>query len=163
MSDAITPKELSFMEAIKYIQCEAGEPTMKTGKDYYQHAKDNSTAFDMAVAMEQIEVTERPTIAGNEAKVLKMLRALRKVKTFTDDQEITIKKLIEEYEAGNVAKAVSANIVKDVKALEDPLEMYFAIVNNVPEPLLKGKKENTTKHEGKTEIILSDYLVPGEK
>ncbi|MBR3241388.1 MAG: helicase [Parasporobacterium sp.] len=164
MNCGVTPSELSFIEAIKYIECVKEEKKKAVGKDYYEHAKDNADAFDTGIAMEQLNtVAEKPSIKGNEAQILKLLRALQRVKTFTDDQDATIKKLIKAYEEGNVAKAYSSNIVKELKTVDDPIESYYVIVNNIPESILKEKKTHTVKYDGVTEIILSDYLVPGDE
>ena len=116
-----------------------------------------------AKGREELGISEKPSIKGNEAQVLKTLRALQRVRTFTDIQDATIKKLIKAYEEGVVAKAYSSNIVKELKTVEDPIEKYFVIVNNIPDAVLKPKKEQNVRHEGVTEIILSDYLIPGEK
>lgn len=163
LTGPITSQELSFMDAIKYIECNQDEQKIPTGKDYYNQSKANADAFDNDLAMEDIGVAEKPSIKGNEAQILKMLRALLRVKTFTDDQEATIKRLIEAYEAGNISKAYSSNIVKDLKNVEDPIETYYVIVNNIPDSVLKAKKVQTVRYEGVKEIILSDYLVPGDK
>ena len=163
LTGPITSQELSFMDAIKYIECTYDEKKIPIGKDYYNQSKANADAFDNDLAMEDIGVAEKPSIKGNEAQILKMLRALLRVKTFTDDQEATIKRLIEAYEAGNISKAYSSNIVKDLKNVEDPIETYYVIVNNIPDSVLKAKKVQTVRYEGVKEIILSDYLVPGDK
>lgn len=157
------PVEMSFLEAIKYIECDKGEQRVRTGKDYYNQAKQNMVAFDKDQALQELGVVEKPAIKGNEAHILKTLKALQSVKTFTDDQEAMIKKLITAYESGNISKSYSSNIVKGLKQVADPLEAYFVITNNIPEALLSPKKETTVKHPGNTEIILSDYLVPGDK
>ena len=163
LTGPITSQELSFMDAIKYIECTQDEKKIPTGKDYYDQSKANADAFDKDLAMEDIGVAEKPSIKGNEAQILKMLRALLRVKTFTDDQEATIKRLIAAYESGNISKAYSSNIVKELKNVEDPIESYFVIVNNIPDSVLKARKAQTVKYEGVKEIILSDYLVPGDK
>ena len=163
LTGPISSQELPFMDAIKYIECTHDEKKIPIGKDYYNQSKANADAFDNDLAMEDIGVAEKPSIKGNEAQILKMLRALLRVKTFTDDQEATIKRLIEAYEAGNISKAYSSNIVKDLKNVEDPIETYYVIVNNIPDSVLKAKKVQTVRYEGVKEIILSDYLVPGDK
>ena len=163
MNGPIQSEELSFMEAIKYIECDKDEKRVPIGKAYYEHAKENSEAFERDLVMEELGISEKPSIKGNEAQVLKTLRALQRVRTFTDIQDATIKKLIKAYEEGVVAKAYSSNIVKELKTVEDPIEKYFIIVNNIPDAVLKPKREQNVRHEGVTEIILSDYLIPGEK
>lgn len=163
MNGPITSAELSFLEAIKYIECSESEPKIAIGKDYYQHAKENNEAFDNAIAFEHLDVVEKPTIKGNDAQVLKILKSLKRVKTFTEEQEEIINKLTNVYEEGNVAKAYSANIMKEMKDVEDPVEAFYVIANNIPESILETKKvAKQDRYEGKKEVILSEYLVSGK-
>lgn len=159
-----TPKpiEMSFLEAIKYIECDKDEPKIPTGKDYYSQAKQNLAAFNTDQTLQEVGVIEKPAIKGNEAHILKTLKALQTVKTFTDDQETMIKRLIAAYESGNISKSYSSAIVKELKQANDLLEAYYVITNNIPESLLSTKKDVVIKHPGSTEIILSDYLVSGD-
>ena len=157
------PIEMSFLEAIRYIECKRDEPKAAVGRSYYTQAKQNTVAFDTDQALQEIGVVEKPAIKGNEAHILKTLKALQRVKTFTDDQEAMIKRLIEAYENGNISKSYSSAIMKGLKQVGDPIEAYYVITNNIPDALLSKKQAPAVKHPGTTEIILSDYLVPGEK
>ena len=157
------PIEMSFLEAIKYIECDKDELKVPARKDYYAQAKQNAAAFDKDQALQELGIEEKPVIKGNEAFILKTLKWLKTVKTFTDDQEVMIKRLISAYENGNISKSYSSSIVKGLKQISDPHEAYYIITNNIPEKLLLPKKELAMKHPGTTEIILSDYLVSGDK
>lgn len=154
-------EQLSFIEAIKLIECEPNEMKAEISKDYYKHSKANNKAFDEATLQEEVVTTEKVKMAGNEASALKTLKAMKRVKTFTDEQESNIAKLIEAYEKGNISKTYTSAIMKELKDIEDLSAAYFVFINNIPDRFLTDRREIVIKHEGEKQVILSEYLVPG--
>jgi len=153
--------QLTFMEAIRRIECEPDEPKASVGHLYYDHLKDNSDAFDaMLIAEEEISI-EVPMVAGNDAKVIKHLKALKADPRLTDDQERTLEILITRWENGEIPAKVSKDVVKAVKLATDTLALYYDIMRIVPDSYLEEKKEKKTMIEGDKEIILSCYLRGG--
>ena len=155
------PEEKSFIEAIKYIECPADEERAAVRREYYQHSKENNAAFDAATTQEEVVSAEKVKPSGNEATILKTLKAMKRVKTFTDEQDAVIERLIKAYEEGNVSKSYSSAIMKELKDAADLVEAYYVIVNIIPDKLLTDRRDVVIKRDGEKQVILSEYLIPG--
>ena len=155
-------EQMTFMEAIKLIEAEPDTPKVSVGGKYYDHLKDNSFAFDnMLIEDEEITI-EKPMVAGNDAKIIKTLKAIIATDQLTDDQENVLGTLIRRWENGDIPAKVSKDVVKATNLASDILALYYDIVRIVPEAYLEEKKEKKSIVEGKKEIILSCYLKGGK-
>ena len=154
-------QQLSFMEAIKKIQAEPSESQKAIGAVYYDHLKNNSEAFDYALIEEEEISLEKPMVAGNDAKVIKTLKAIKADKRLTDEQEQTLSILIERWENGEIPSKISKDIVKATKLASDILELYYEIMKLVPDSYLEDRKEKKAVKDSKKQIILSCFLKGG--
>ena len=155
-------EQMTFMEAIKLIEAEPDTPKVSVGGKYYDHLKDNSSAFDnMLIEDEEITI-EKPMVAGNDAKIIKTLKAIIATDQLTDDQESVLETLIRRWENGDIPAKVSKDVVKATNLASDIVALYYDIVRIVPEAYLEEKKEKKAIVEGKKEIILSCYLKGGK-
>lgn len=152
-------KHLTFMDAIKYIQSTPDDKKLSVGYDYYEHFDKNSDAFDEYLVAEETISTEKAMVAGNDAKVIKMLKAMLNEPTFTDDQEQKLQMLISRWEAGEIPSKVSKDIVKRSKQpMADFLEFYYDILRIVPPIYFEEKKSVQVNVDGEKQVILSCYL-----
>lgn len=157
-------RHLTFMEAIKYIQAEREEPKLSVGHDYYEHFDKNSDAFDEYLVAEETISTEKAMVAGNDAKVIKMLKAMKNEPTLTDDQESKLEILISRWEAGEIPSKVSKDIVKRSKQpMADMLEFYYDIIRIVPPIYFEEKQKSIANVDGEKQVILSCYMKNGGK
>lgn len=160
--DADETKHLIFMEAIKYIQAEPDDEKISVESNYYDHYDKNSTAFDEYLMEEDTITTEKVAVTGNDAKVIKLLRAMKNEPTFTDDQEEKLDILIERWEAGEIPSKVSKDIVKRSKQpMADLLEFYYDIIKIVPPSYMEEKQRTQIHVDGEKQVILSCYLKNG--
>ena len=151
-------EQLTFMEAIKFIEADKDEKKLSISSKYYDHLKNNSSAFDnMLIEDEEISL-ERPMVAGNDAKIIKSLKAMKSQDIFTDEQEAIIDRLITCWENGEIPAKVSKDVAKAIKLASDIMALYYEIVRIVPETYLEEKQEKKSVVEGKKEIILSCFL-----
>ena len=111
---------------------------------------------------DDVVTVEKAKLTGNDRIVLKYLRAMKRVKTFIDEQDATIDKLINAYEEGNISKSYTNAIVRELKKTDDPMEAYYIITGIIPDKLLEERRDAVIKHEGKKQVILSEYIIPGE-
>ena len=157
-------EQLSFMDAIKLIECSPEEKKASVGTQYYKHLQLNSSAFDNMI-IEQDEVTiEKPMVTGNDKKVITNLKGLKKSATLTDIEEDKIDVLISRCENGELPAKITKSIVKEFGLPHaGPLELYHAIVNLVPDTYFVDKKEKAMQAKQNREIILSCYLRGGEQ
>ena len=153
-------QQLSFMDAIKYIECDENEKGISIGKIYYDHYKANSSAFDDFLVYEEEVTSEKVMIGGNDAKVIRLLKAIKNAPQFTEDQEDKINKMISLWENGDIPAKVSKDIVKKMNTTTstDVLELYYAIINIVPPIYFEEKKKYTARVDGDKQVVLSCYL-----
>ena len=151
-------KQLSFMEAIKLIQSEPDEPKASIGSDFYDQYDKNSDAFDDMLVEEEAVSTEKVMVAGNDAKIIRMLKAMKNEPTLTDDQEERIDILIRRWEDGEIPARISKDVVKKSKVVRDVLELYYEIMKIVPESYFEEKKTRQSKVDGEKQVILSCYI-----
>jgi superfamily II DNA or RNA helicase len=117
-------KQLSFMEAIKQIKAEPDEKKVGIGSDFYDQFDKNSDAFDVMLTAEETVTTEKVMVAGNDAKIIRLLKAMKNEPKLTDDQEEKIDILIKRWEDGEIPSRISKDVVKKSKVVSDVLELY---------------------------------------
>lgn len=151
-------RQLSFIEAVRYLECAPNEPRLNVGSSYYEHYESNNTAFDESLIQDDvIEITKAPLL-GNDAKVVKVLRAMLNEPTMTDDQENMVQRLIRAYENGDIPKNITKEIAKELKASEDLGAAYYTIINQIPDQYLYERRDAVLHTEGEKQVVLSCYL-----
>ena len=163
ISDEETTKQLSFMQAIDYIKAEPDDPKVTVAGDYYTHFGKNSTAFDEMLVAEEEITTEKIMVAGNDAKIIRLLKAIKADPRLTDDQEEKIQKLISLWENGEIPAKVGKDVIKKSKVVTDVLEFYYEILKIVPAAYFEEQKSQQTQVDGEKQIVLSCYLKSGGK
>lgn len=157
-ADGVT-KQISFIDAIRHIECGRDEKSISINKEFYDHYNANSKAFDDYLVCEEEVTAETPAIAKNDAKIIRTLKALKREPRLTEDQEEKIVKMISLWENGDIPAKVSKDVVKKIKnAPSDAVELYFDIVKLVPSIYLRGKKNTTSRVGGDKQVILSCFL-----
>ena len=114
----------------------------------------------MLVAEEEVS-TEKVMVAGNDAKIIRLLKAMKTEPRFTDDQEEIIDKLISLWENGEIPAKVSKDVMKKSKVVGDVLELYYEILKLVPPTYFEERKNQKAQVDGEKQIVLSCYLKTG--
>lgn len=161
LSDHEQTKQLTFMEAIKYIESNPEDEKISVGHDFYDQFDRNSDAFDDMLLEEEAVSLEKPMLAGNDAKVIKILKAMRNEPRLTDDQMEKIDILISRWESGDIPAKVSKDILKRSKTVSDALELYYEIMKIVPPVYFEEKGRKEIHVDGQKQVILSAYLKNG--
>ena len=153
-------RQISFMDAVSYLKCEPDEPKLSVGKKYFEHYDSNNDAFDESLTVEEVITTSRPAVAANDQKMIRYLRALlQTIRTFTDDEEEKIKRMIERWENGDVPSNDTKNILKSIKNVADGVEAYHKIVSQVDDKYFAGRKQVASRADGEEkQVILSCYM-----
>lgn len=151
-------KQLSFMEAIKLIQSEPDELRINIDRDFYDQYDKNNDAFDDMIVEEETVSTEKVMVTGNDAKIIRLLKAMKNEPTLTDDQEEKIAVLIRRWEDGEIPSRISKEVIKKSKVAGDVLELYYEILKLVPESYFEEKKIQQDKIDGEKQVILSCYI-----
>ena len=156
--EGAVPEQLTFMEAIKLIEATPEEKQITVRSNYYDQLAANETAFDNMVVEDELVSTEKPMIKGNDAKVIKLLKAIKSEPRLTDDQEETIDLLIQRWENGEIPAKISKDVVKKATVITDVLELYYEILKLVPETYMAEQKSGKSLVDGEKQVILSCYL-----
>lgn len=151
-------KQISFIDAIKYLECDPEERRINVGSAFYGHFDSNSTAFDDSLVQDDVIEVGKAPLRGNDLKVVRILRAIQNEPTLTDDQEDIIARLLRAYENGDIPQNITKNMVKDLKTINDLGSAYFTITNLVPDQYLYERKDAVIHTEGEKQVILSCYL-----
>lgn len=164
ISDGKETIEKTFLEAISYIECDSGEKKIHVPEEYFEYLNENKKVFELSLFEEQELITKTISKTGNDAKIIKLLKGLSRVRTFTEEQEEKIKQLKQLWEDGNIPTTISKAVIKNIKDMKAPLKIYYEVINEVPESYLIKKREvkNVINFSGDTEVILSEYLKKGE-
>lgn len=148
-------KQLSFMQAIDLIKSNQDDKKESISSKFYEHFDSNSNAFDEMLIADDIVSTEKVKVTGNEAKIIRLLKAIRTEPRLTDDQEEIIDKLILLWENGEIPSKISKDIMKKSKTIRDILEFYYEILKLVPKTYFEERKKKKMQFNGKKQIVLS--------
>ncbi len=163
ISDEKGTKQLTFMEAIKYIESKPNDKKINVGRDYYEQFSRNSEAFDEMLLEDEVVSLDKPKIVGNDAQAIRLLKALKNEPRLTEDQMENIDILINRWESGDIPAKVTKDVLKKSKTVSDELQLYFEIIKIVPSVYLEEKEHKQAKVDGEKQIILSAYLENGEQ
>ncbi|QTE74273.1 helicase [Clostridiales bacterium FE2010] len=158
LNDGQSDQQLVFMDAIRYIEAEPKEKAVSIGSAYYDQLATNEKAFDRFLMEEEAVTVEKVAVGGNDAKIIRILKALKGEPRFTDDQEEKIDLLIKRWENGEIPAKISKDVYKKCSSTGDYLELYYEIIRLVPEAYLQETKSTMTQVDGEKQIILSCYL-----
>ena len=161
ISSEAETKQLSFMQAIDLIKAEPDDAKVSVASNFYEHFDSNSIAFDQMLVEEEEVSTEKVMVAGNDAKIIRLLKAMKTEPRLTDDQEKMIDKLISLWENGEIPAKVSKDVMKKSKVVGDILELYYEILKLVPPTYFEERKSQKAQVDGEKQIILSCYLKMG--
>lgn len=157
-TDSDSTQELTFIEAIQYIKCPVDEPKIAIKDIYFDQLATNKDAFNNKLLQEELETTEGRTISGNDKKILTYLKALLSCRKFTESEESTIEKIKIMLEYGELPQATSKQIVANLKNVEDPIQIFHVILDEIPAKYFDGRKTKKIERKGKKQVILSCYL-----
>jgi hypothetical protein len=112
------------------------------------------------------EMPELKTRGGRDTatQVLKRLKAVKDFRTFTDDQELYLKKVMKELEEGGLPKQTTKKTLqalnKELKSGLNPLRILGVLQRSIPSNLLKEHiAESSAQTAGPREVILSEYFI----
>lgn len=150
-------RQLSFMQAIDLIKSVPDDKKENISSNFYEFFNNNSIAFDNMLIEDEVVSTEKVKVAGNDAKVIRLLKGIRKEPRLTDIQEQVIDKLILLLENGEIPSKISKEIIKKFKTIKvvDVLEIYNEIFKLVPETYFEESKNKKLKIDEEKQIILS--------
>ena len=162
MTDGDETREISFIDAISYIKADKDEPVLPVPQEYYKHLDCNKNAFDERLFLDDEIDTEKTRQSGNDAKMIKLLKAISKCKSFTDEQDEMLVRIRKLWEDGEIPQSLTKEILKSVEGISDPMQIYYEIYDRIPEKYLEDRKTRKNLLSGNKQVILSAFLYKGE-
>ena len=160
LSKGNSVEELDFLTAVRIFESDEKTKREKLQADFYEHLEANKKAFDAVFAVED-EVPARP-VRGNEARLIKTIKAILNSPKLTDDDEEYLKRVLVAVKEGGIAKATIAKMVKEIEREIDRLRIriFGKIKKTIPERKLRETFAGTAANiSGPKEVILSEYLI----
>lgn len=159
ISNGKVSHQITFMHAIEIIKSALEDKKVSVSGDFYNHFELNDMAFDDMLVEDKEVSTEKVMITGNDAKVIRMLKAIKSDDLLTDVQEENVDKLIILCENGELPAKVTKDIVKKYNiGITSTVEFYYQIMKLVPQSYFEEKISKQSRVDGEKQVILSCYL-----
>ena len=135
---------------------------------FYDMLDKNKEAFIFATTEEMIELQSKRG-RDSAVQILGILKAtLKNTKQFTDDQELYIKKVLNQLKEGGLPKQTTKETLAALNKLKtelaNPFKVLATLQMHIPERLLEAHyAEQNPQVMGKREVILSMYLTGGKQ
>ena len=162
-ADSEGSQELDFISAAKLLEATPSMKRQKIGKDFYELLNENKEAFEFATTE---EIPELKTRGGRDTavQVLKILKALKDFRKFTEEQELCVRKVMMQLDEGGLPKQTSKRTLqelnKEIKKGLNPLRILAVLQKNIPTEFLQEHiAENAAQTSGPREVILSEHFL----
>ena len=158
-------EEVDLIRAAGQLESQAKTPRENLPVDFYGKLEKNKQAFAFATTEEDVELKTPRGGSDSTIQVLKILKAVRDFRQYTDEQEAYLKRVMNRLEEGalpkQTAKTVLKALEKEIKTGKpNPLKVLALLQNNVPDELLESHLAESAAHvAGPREVILSEYLI----
>lgn len=158
-------EEIDFMSAASRLESEVRTPREKLPADFYDKLEKNKQAFTFVTTEEAAELKAPRGGRDSTMQVLKILKAIRDFRQYTEDQEAYLKRVMNRLEEGALPKQTASTVLKALnKELKtgkpNPLKVLALLQNNIPDEFLESHIAESAAHTfGPREVILSEYLI----
>lgn len=155
--------ELDFIDTAKTLEVPPDAKRAKIPDDFYDLIEANKKAFLAATIEDVLPETTTRTGRDTGAQLLKILKAVKDFRQFTDDQEQHWRQVMIQLEGGAIPKQTSKTTMqalqqvlkKDVTALK----VLAVLQKHIPREFLgEHLSESSAQTGGPREVILSEYL-----
>jgi len=156
-------EELDFISAAKLLESDPDEKKKKLPSEIYELLESNKEAFVVATTEEMIE-PQKGRGRDSAANILRILKAtIKNTRKFTEDQELYLKKVVNQLEEGGLPKQTTKKTLKVLNDLKDelinPFKVLAVLQTHISDRLLQSHyAEQNPAVFGKREVILSLYL-----
>ena len=160
-------EEVDLIRAAGQLESQTKTPREKLPADFYDKLEKNKQAFTFATTEEDVEFKAQRGGSDSTLQVLKILKAVRDFRQYTEEQEAYLKRVMNRLEEGALPKQTAKTVLKALeKELKigkpNPLKVLAFLQNNVPDEFLEGHIAESAAHtSGPREVILSEYLIGG--
>ena len=151
-------KELTFLQAVKYLECFDKERKSKIGDDFFELLDKNRQYI---VDKTGYHISLKPKGRSNEKKLLDYLKALTNRSEYSSEDKNYLESLTKALTNGALPYDLIKLALKETKEnLNEPLLIIKSLRKIIPQEYTVEKKENQKDHQ--TEVILNEYLTKKE-
>lgn len=156
--------ELDFIETAKLLSAKPDEKKSKLDKIFYSLLDKNLAMLKEVNEQENEEFSAKQVGRDNAARLSKILNAkqIKNYKGFTENDEIYIKRVIEELNAGGIPKKISQKMYKKIQEMPEiianPIKLLGILKITLPSDFLEPTHNDQNKDVSTKEIILSEYF-----
>ena len=133
ISDGIVSREMTFLDAMKLMESDKEEKYHKISNNYYKNLEQNKKELIKILQEESMDISPiRKEGKSHDKTIIKTLKALNTYPKFTENEISKIHKLMDLFEDGAIPSAIGKEIVKMIKGIGDPIEIFNTIWDLVP-------------------------------
>ena len=158
-------EEVDLIRAAKQLEAETKTPREKLPPDFYDKLEKNKQAFTLTTTEEDVELKAPRRGSDSTTQVLKILKAVRDFRQYTEAQKAYLKRVMNRLEEGALPQQTTKTVLKALgKELKqgqpNPLKVLAILQTNVPDEFLESHIAESAAHTaGPREVILSEYLI----
>lgn len=156
ISDGIVSREMTFLDAMKLMESDKEERYHKISNNYYKNLEQNKKELIKILQEESMDISPiRKEGKSHDKTIIKTLKALNTYPKFTENEISKIHKLMDLFEDGAIPSAIGKEIVKMIKGIGDPIEIFNTIWDLVPDSYIKNSESKEEIQDYNTEVVLS--------
>ncbi len=118
----------------------------------------NDNDLDDKLVEEETADFDNVAITGNDARVIKLLKAISKCRRFIEPQEETLQRMIALWQNGEIPANITKDILKISKKEADELQLFSEIYDRIPDRYFSGRNQKREIMLGAKQVILSCWL-----
>jgi len=159
ITDSKLTRELDFFQTANILKSAPEEKREKLGKKFYEYLDKNKKEFKLSTIEEIIEFKQKGG-KSSETKLIRIIKAILKMKGFTEDDEEYLKKVLNLLEEGTLPKQTTKTILQNIDKESNHLKIYGIIRKHIPDTFFAVPvAELAGQSSGPREVILSEYLI----
>jgi len=159
MTNGNIVEEVDFLKTAEILKSEKDLKREKLDVEFYKHLESNKKEFN-AVFMDEGEQPKGSGGRSQEAKLIKIIKAVMKSKEFTDDDEEYLQEVLRLLKEGGIAKATIKRVVGEIGNEINPLKILAKVKSGISPSVFQGTfAKSSADISGPKEIILSEYLI----
>ena len=156
ISDQSISREMTFLDAMKLMESDKEEKYHKISNNYYKNLEQNKKELIKILQEESMDISPiRKEGKSHDKTIIKTLKALNTYPKFTENEISKIYKLMDLFEDGAIPSVIGKEIVKMIKGIADPIEMFNTIWDLVPDSYIKNSESKEEIQDYNTEVVLS--------
>lgn len=160
LASSTEAQEVDFFKAADILKADKDTQKEILPKDFYDYLEKNKEEFKSATA-DEVRQLKAPGSRSYESKLIHTIKAILSFKSFTEDDEAYMKKLLHVVEEGALPKQTAKTLVQSIGGKEtDPLKILAILRSGIPQEFFKEHiSETAADTSGPREVILSEYLL----